>query len=117
MTTHAELSKQLALALGYCPESVRVVNAGTRHALCRVFRLNENIGMNDWAWFDYRDPAVAMPLLQWLAPPYGSVTCWPNEESWTVFVIRRDVAGKKVHINANTLEEAIARAVIAIGGE
>jgi hypothetical protein len=110
MTNHAELSRQLALALGYAPESVRVNKQIYRKRVCEdaenvvVYRAYSAADPRPmWFPFDYRSPDVCLPLLKWLhavtvcGPDYGGVVV--NNESFKY----------------DSLEEAVARAVIAVG--
>lgn len=59
---HAELSRDLALALGYYPKSVRIALGATS---ADVYRITNDMGPY-WRVFDYRSPDVALPLLRWL---------------------------------------------------
>ena len=127
MTTHAELSKQLALALGYYPESVRIEDD-----VCIVYRKEPAWYVrpyegrqprpnppDTWAEFDYRHPSVAMPLLKWLRSRYGVWTLQERRLAPGYFLegYRRFPAyDGYFSARADTLEEAIARAVIAVKG-
>ena len=108
--TDAELSRDLALALGYYPESVSV-----KWKHLHVYRWCARYKRNLWFRWDYRDPSVCLPLLEWLAQPYGVVEIWPNEESWSVRVTDH-VMTTRTNITADTLPQAVARAVIAVKG-
>jgi hypothetical protein len=96
---HAELSRALALALGYYPESVRL---GPDR--CIVFREGY------WRVFDYRSPDVTMPLLKRLMVEHGAIFERQSGQYWAQVGNVAPVA----YIDADTLEEAIARAVIAV---
>ena len=111
MTSHAELSKQLALALGYCPESVRVKPnyGGGEHVLVYSKR-GTHRKFPKWRVFDYRSPDVAMPLLVWLLDKHD-MECYCE---LGLFVVR--TSDVHHYVTADTLEEAIARAVIAVKG-
>ena len=113
--TDAEISKAVALAIGYAPESVQIRHPGNT-SYCYVYRDTTPWKELNWRIFQYTTPDVALPLLRWLSQPYGLVELWPNEESWTVVVHGRSMMGDlEKRINADTLELAIARAVIAVG--
>lgn len=72
MTSHAELSRDLALALGYAPESVQ--RHGDQVLVYRFTRLMQKLHdalpdeypladlKESWHLFDYRDPTVFPPL-------------------------------------------------------
>lgn len=105
--TDAELSKELALALGYAPESVCIDTdkQGKYEPVCRVYRI---LGPC-WRWFDYRHPDVTLPLIEWLMREHG-VTAWHGfGKGYVVDVDDEWVEG-------DTLAEAVARAVIAVKG-
>jgi hypothetical protein len=102
---HAELSKQLALALGYFPESVRVAPS----TYCAVYR--NCYGQERWEELDYRDPTVCLPLIEWLGSEHRIFFWWcgPTDQfgpRWSSS--RCDIS--------DTLAEAVARAVIAVKG-
>jgi hypothetical protein len=99
--TDAELLKQVALAIGYAPESVRVTRAGD------CFVLYKNYELEGWRPFSYRSPDVAMPLLKWLMAEQYDVCphMGPDGKYW--MWLSNDVS-------ADTLEAAIARAVIEV---
>ena len=105
MVNHAELSRDLALALGYAPEDAHLDPDGD----CWVWR-EPAFGPHGWKLFDYRDPSVAMPLLKWLHKEHDSTSWWGLTGNYVVDV-------NDEWIDADTLEEAIARAVIAVGGK
>lgn len=118
MTNHAELSRQLALALGYFPESVRVVTrwVSDKHDICEVYRTHRYAapnGPDSWHPFDYRDPSVCLPLLAWLMREHDG---WAFPMMWNTGTRLRITVGwnKRTSIDADTLEEATARAVIAV---
>jgi hypothetical protein len=111
---HAELSRDLALAIGYYPESVKVIHqsyAFVAYSRCDVYRnhMQRSDGslMPVWVTFDYRSPDVCLPLLKWLMEEHDINPLWSR--SAKVFVLRR------WSDQADTLEEAIARACIAVG--
>ena len=101
---HAELSRDLALAIGYAKNDVHLDLDGD----CWVWR-EPDYGPHGWKLFDYRSPDVALPLLEWLMR-HHSVGLDHYFSGW---VIR--VYGKS--IQADTLEEVIARACIALKGK
>ena len=115
MTDHAELSKELALALGYAPESVRVNKQIYRKGVCEdaenvvVYRAYSAADPRPmWFPFDYRNPTVVVPLIKWLTKEHNcdigagmDFLIWFNSDRETLC--------------ADTLEEAVARAVIAVG--
>lgn len=109
---HAELSRQVALALGW-PHVLYESRGGI------AVSEDPDGDASTFYYFDYRSPDVALPLLEWLAQPYGLVELWPNEESWSIVVHDRSrICGRGKRIHAATLPEAIARAVLAVkGGE
>jgi hypothetical protein len=110
MTSHAELSRDLALALGYYPESVQVFRADTMGRKCQVFRVDYPIyPLGHWRKFDFRDPSVAMPLLVWLMTRFNTQLDH-HASGWFFRVYNYCVTG-------DTLEEAICRAVIAVRGK
>ncbi len=108
MTDHAEISRQLALAIGYAPESVRVVSPWPP-GYCEVYRITNDMGPY-WREFDYRSPDVALPLLVWLLDKHDPMLV--RNRAIPAFTI--DLPNKTIH--ADTLEEAIARAAIAVKG-
>ena len=98
MTNHAELSRDLALALGW--KWVEIHDCGI------VMVSESDDPCEPCAAFDYRMPDVAMPLLKWLMV----------EHKYTVdygvhFAVWRHGA---LACLADTLEEVIARAVISV---
>lgn len=109
----AELSRDLALALGYYPESVRVCTP----TYCEVFRHRgpdyAYTPKEEWRRFDYTQPDVALPLLEMLMREHGAILERQAGQYWLQV---GNVAPVRC-IDADTLEEAIARAVIAVKGE
>ena len=109
---HAELSRELALALGYAPESVRVVRPWPPEPVrnyCEVYRITNDMGPY-WRKFDYRDPTIVLPLIKWLGSEYRMFFwyCSPTSLAGP----RWSCSGRG--IVAPALEEAVARAVIAV---
>ena len=106
---HAALSAQLARALGWKETYIDPKNT------CKVGEpLFPERGFDhilNWHAFDYRDPSVALPVLEWLMlkgvivwNPDGTPTAWEwstPDGDWG---------------NTDTLPEAIARAAIAVAG-
>ena len=115
MTNHAELSKALALALGYAPESVKLIGFASNY--CSVYRKHKDCKHPGWYAFDYRDPSVAMPLLVWLMVEYGHDAKYTRfwDGGGKVFCVSKPGSG--VYPWSDTLEEVIARACIAVGGK
>ncbi len=112
----ADLSRQLALALGYFPESVCIDTdkQGKYEPVCRVYRISYDMGPY-WRWFDYRHSDIALRLLDWLMREHDG-HCFPMNGRDGVFI--RCICGfsvPQVRVDADTLEEAVARAVIAVG--
>lgn len=113
----ADLSRELALALGYAPESVRIADVLTMDD--SIFRVvtgvevvyRNALGNGHWRHFDYRDPTVALPLLEMLMRDYG---CDFGAGVNDFIVWFNDGVNKVQH--TDTLPEAIARAVIAAKG-
>lgn len=120
--TDAEISRDLALALGYAPESVQVIVA-PKESFVMVYRLGIvsrhpewlNTKRETWLLFDYRDATIAMPLLRWLMVEHAHTATftrhWDGGEK--VFCVSEPATG--VYPWSDTLELAIARAVIAVG--
>jgi len=108
----AELSRELALALGYAPESVRVCTP----TYCEVFRHRgpdyAYTPKEEWRRFDYTAPDAAMPLLKWIGEQYRVFFWWcsPTDKRGALWSSSNGVI-------ADTLEEAIARACIAVKGK
>lgn len=108
--TDAELSKELALALGYAPESVCIDTdkQGKYEPVCRVYRISYDMGPY-WRWFDYRHPDVTLPLIEWLGSEHRIFFWWcgPTDQfgpRWSSS--RCDIS--------DTLAEAVAKACIAL---
>lgn len=107
---HAELSRDLAFALGYYPESVRFFGMPDNWT-CEVYRVTNGIGPY-WRVFDYQDIRVAMPLLKWLITKQEAGIS--GAASGEPFCIWFRVGKAMRRVAYDTLEEAIARAVIAV---
>ena len=116
----AELSAQLARALGYYPESVRIIRLTDGDALCQVFRLpvyghSEN---PRWMYLDYRDPSVAMGVLEWLMREHDGWICPERNGDCFTFILSIGWHVVATHrTETDTLHEAIARAAIAVADE
>ena len=108
---HAALSAQLARAIGYYPESVRVI-LGT----CIVYRLGVswhgttplNASSSRWQELHYRDPTVWGPVLEWLIKEHWALPAWNRPDRKYMLMLD----GKNCY--GTTLPEAIARAAIAV---
>lgn len=114
--TPAELSRELALAIGYAPESVRIIpsDIAPEHEFCTVFT-DRYACTSNWYDFDYREPDIAMPLLEWLMRTHRACAMVSRAED--AFCIMYDfygICGRTIY--SKTLPEAIARAVIAVKG-
>lgn len=117
MTDHAELSKSLALALGYAPESVRVFEHYPKAALvCQVYRqITHDPRSAYWQEFSYRDPTVCLPLIEWLMREYGGFFTRDVIGPHQVWYLPRCFPGMPDR-SYPTLAEAVARACIAVKG-
>lgn len=110
---HADLSRRLALAIGYAPESVRVRTNppdASEWIVCEVYRQSTFDYKPWWHVFDYRQPDVALPVLKWLMETHDCA----------VFYVDRlgmySIEQCGWPFEADTLEEAIARAACAVKG-
>lgn len=109
MTDHATLSRDLALALGWRVEIHGVLDyemnpVGT---VCNV--ADPNPGGFRCRKFDYRSPDVCLPLMEWLM--LRGVNVWSPDGIPTVWAWS---APDGNYSDADTLPEAVARAVIAV---
>lgn len=114
------LSVELARALGYYPESVRVEWVGGPYAagngnvewrarttsFCSVYREVFKGGPDRWRPLDYRSPSVYGPLIKWLAVR-------------KIYIAQDDFArwrstGFPPSSSYDTFEEAVAQTVIAL---
>lgn len=114
MVNHADLSRQLALALGYAPESVRVESSviSDENEYVTVYTDRYNYGHGGfWYDFDYRDPSVCLPLIKWLIHNHYATIEEKRAANKEAGVF---IAGDGWYW-ADTLEEAVARACIAVG--
>lgn len=108
---HAELSRDLALAIGYHPESVWQ-DSEKRQVL--VYGQWSNSFLAHWCSFDYRSPDVYGPLLKWLMREHGGCSS-KSEREYMRVGYQHPNGGFDVKV-CDTLEEAIARACIALKG-
>jgi len=97
---HAELSAQVARAIGW-----KYVATDINPPVYHVYVSND---AGECGWFDYRNPSVALPLLEWLMREHG---CHPMPLGSNFYIV--GCAGNVITETA-TLHEAIARAVIAV---
>lgn len=114
----ADLSAELALALGYFPESVQF-DLETTHTkregirtmpgerIAYVFGQWENALVGYWRRFDYRHPSVYGPLVAWLGEKH-------DREPWYSSSRRKWMTATAQY---DTLPEAVARACIALKGK
>lgn len=124
MTDHADLSRRLALAIGYAPDCVRVrketvsddgstvVEVDTVfvwHYVYRLPRYADNV-RHWWNRFDYTDPSVCLPVLEWLFKKHDARMRY-NAEKYNIW----HRLGDGYDVLAPTLPEAVALAAIAVG--
>jgi hypothetical protein len=105
---HAELSRDLALALGYEPARVRL-GRDACYVITRKFDATLGIEvLGSWP-LDYRDPTVWGPVLIWLMREHR---VWPQipTQTWDML----NVTMTRTLGIGDTLPEAIARAAIAV---
>ena len=120
---HAALSAQLARAIGY--EQISVQTCGD-YALVHGLWDDSGRDWQHWRTFDYRDPSVALPVLEWLMREHQVSLQYaahlnPFYKKWAVLRPGEiNERGKwvcdQVDAWGDTLPEAIARAAIAVGG-
>ena len=105
---HAALSAQLARALGWKETYIDPKNT------CKVGEpLFPERGFDhilNWHAFDYRDPSVWGPVLEWLIKEHWALPAWNRPDRKYMLMLD----GKNCY--GTTLPEAIARAAIAVGG-
>ena len=113
MTNHAELSRDLALVIGYAPNEMLL-----QHGEWWVFRQPDPVfGPTGWKQFDYRDPTVVMPLLLWLNTHYGVREFQDRRYAIDYFIQgyrRWPIYDGYFSARADTLPECVARAVIEV---
>lgn len=97
---HADLSRRLALALGWCTVAGKLEEVEVHGPKMHGFRR-----------FDYRDPTVWGPVLEWLQNRHDVQTIRYGDVS-QVWISGRGAIGV-----GNTLPEAVALAVIAVREE
>lgn len=109
---HAELSRDLALAIGWkyvyphCPDT----DAAWKYEYAAVSDGPSARGtMLPWRKFDYRSPGVWGPVLEWLMREHRFPAYWSRIAEKFV------IPGADNRIECDTLPEAVARAAIAIG--
>lgn len=117
---HAQFSADLARAIGYYKDDIGIWNVGAPYEEssgniawhvaanqeCHVYR--DEKSWHGWRAFDYRDPTVAFPLLEWLMREHDICIGWAKQwDRWCVSSLT-DVSYYK------DFPEAIARAVIAV---
>lgn len=110
---HAELSRRLALAIGYAPECVRIDEDSNMkyEPCCKVYRISNDMGPY-WRRLDYRDPSVALPVLKWLMREYD-VYFMPSDYLNQVRIRRSRMIADYLDA-ADTLPAAIALAACAV---
>lgn len=121
MTDHTDLSRRLAHALGYHPESVWLL-IGPNESFVMVYRLGvfghdfalKNSKRETWMPFDYNSPTVCLPLIEWLMREHSCMLV-PGTHSKDYAVLRSGCEDhKQIDVWADTIAEAVARAVIAV---
>lgn len=95
--TDAEISRQLALAIGW-PRTAVVLGTTGCYVWCG----------NRWRTFDYRDPAVIWPIAE-------RYKCFPWKWEWGRDAWCSRIPGA-VYVAAPTAAEAVALAVIGAQG-
>lgn len=100
--TDAEISRRLALAIGWEPRKVAVKGSTT------VWCMEKHDGVgHGWRRFDYRDPAVIWPIAE-------RYECFPWRWEWDYpNWCARTMEAKKRTI-ADTAAKAVALAVIGV---
>lgn len=115
---HADLSRQLAFAIGYAPESVRVESSviSDENEYVTVYTDRYNYGnVGFWYDFDYRDPTVCLPLLEWLMVRHEVNLLVERATNVPVFRLYKLQGLYSRQYKGYTLAYAVARAVIAVG--
>jgi hypothetical protein len=98
---HAVLSAQLARALGW--KHVEIAESQDE-CLVRIYPLS-------WSLFDYRDPTVYGPLIEWLGEQSPPMWMGKQNREWKPWTM--SFHGRLPFQYADTLPEAVARAVIS----
>ena len=98
---HAELSRRLALAIGW-PENSAIRGYTGAHVWWR----------NKWRRFDYRDPVIAWRV----AERYNAFPVKTSETQWLAGCRTTGPRATGVYMHADTAAEAVARAVIGARG-
>jgi len=106
--TDAEISRRLALAIGWPNDSVYTYTSP--ESGCQVWRMD-----GVWCRFDYRDPAVIWPI----AEHFGA---FPMKNAkgngWVAITEEAWLSGKEFAFEkADTTAKAVALAVIAAKGK
>ena len=115
---HAALSAQLARSIGWPIVDVVEVT-DYEHQFVGAMCFVKETGRGQRA-FDYADPSVALPVLEWLRTKH-SATLGTDARSGRPYIAlwERHNDGAPMadwRIEGCTLHEAIARAAIAVGG-
>ena len=109
--TDAELSRAVALAIGYHPESVQTVGDIFMVWHSKEWKWADGKRACMWHEFSYTDPTVSMPLLKWLMAEHGYDA--KQTRYWAkMFCVSKP--GNDIPPWSETLEWAIARAVIEV---
>ena len=104
---HAALSRDLALAIGYAPESVRIVHEHWMNKpVCQVLRSDGVHHGPHWVIFRHTNPTVCLPLIEWLAIRHRIFLWCSVDGIWS----------SSNGLWVPTLAEAVARACIAVKG-
>ena len=109
MTNHSELSKKLALALGWQISHITV--SDEVHVIVGKRGITRR--------FSYTDPTVCLPLIDWLGINYAvHLMRFPDDGYPCRWRIRFDGPGgdRKILEGYSSLPEAVARAVIVLKG-
>ena len=114
---HAALSAQLARAIGWPIVDVVEVTDYEGQFVDTVCKVRHK-GARFARLFDYRDPSVALPVLEWLRTKH-SATLGTDARSGRPYIAlwERHNDGAPMadwRIEGDTLHEAIARAAIAV---
>ena len=105
---HAALSAQVARAIGHTSSRIDESN-GCMFVYTTQDRQYAPCVLGWWR-FDYRDPSVALPLLEWLMRKGIFVTRDPTFPDWVMVRGCPDETDRSYP----SIYEAIARAVIAV---
>lgn len=112
MTDHADLSRRLALAIGWEPSAIRVVGQTVWiYKSDHPWKAN-NPPLHPWTPFDYRDPVIAWRV----AERYNAFPVKTSETQWLAGCRTTGPRATGVYMHADTAAEAVARAVIGARG-